>query len=201
MDEFPDSTYYFADPFTLPDGTMMVKAGVCVGGTTHEMQLPVLDHRNKPIANPNAFDFNSAQMRCLVKAIGMHGVGISLYLGNMKDVVSQSGYDKAMSFIDTGDAMGFHGLIHGMSEQEQVDLFNSAPPGAKTAFKSSHRAMISQAEAYFKEVLAAIHDAIEKGDELLLDETISELSTYERSVVWGRIDEEQQSSIRNMRNK
>jgi hypothetical protein len=106
-----------------------------------------------------------------------------------------------MALIDAGDAMGFHGLIHGMSEQEQVDLFNSAPPGAKTAFKSSHRAMISQAEAYFKEVLAAIHDAIEKGDELLLDETISELSTYERSVVWGRIDEEQQASIRNMRNK
>ena len=65
VSKHPDSTYYFGEPMTLPDGTMMVKAGVTVEGLTHEMPLPVLDHRNKPLASPNAFDFNSAQMRAL----------------------------------------------------------------------------------------------------------------------------------------
>ena len=103
VSKHPDSTYYFAEPMTLPDGTMMVKAGVTVQGLTHEMPLPVLDHRNKPLASPNAFDFNSAQMRALVKAIAMHGVGIGMYLGDIKQVVEASNYEKAQQYISAQD--------------------------------------------------------------------------------------------------
>ena len=60
----------------------MVKAGVTVGELTHEMTLPVMDNRNKAIQNPNARDISDAQMRCFVKAIAMHGIGIGLYLGS-----------------------------------------------------------------------------------------------------------------------
>ena len=95
MDEFPKATYEWLEPINLADGTVMVRCTVTVDDLTHEMQLPVLDHRNKPLSSPNAFDYNSAQMRCLVKCIAMHGIGISLYLGNMKTVVGESGYEKA----------------------------------------------------------------------------------------------------------
>ncbi len=43
--------------------------------------LPVLDYRNKPISAPNSFDVNTSIMRCLVKAIAMHGLGLYIYAG------------------------------------------------------------------------------------------------------------------------
>jgi hypothetical protein len=199
MDEFPSSTYYFGEPITLSDGTMMVRAGVTVEGTTHEMQLPVLDHRNKPIAGPNAFDFNSAQMRCLVKAIGMHGIGIGLYLGKMSNVVSVSQFDRAQELIDSGDYIMFHQFVKGLSEQEQVDVFNGAPAGKKTEFKSAWRALLAQAESYFTEVLEAIEEAVASDDDLMLKETVAELSTYERQCVWTRLTSEQQDKVREMK--
>lgn len=201
MDEYPDSTFYFGEPITYPDGSVMVKAGVTVEGVTHEMQLPVMDHRNNAISGPNARDINDAQMRCLVKAIALHGVGIALYLGNMKGAVSESAYERAEALIEAGDSIEFHAFIKSLPEHDQIELFNNAPPGKKTAFKNAHRGMINAAEKYFKEVSQAIAEAIEKEDDLLLDETISELSTYERSVVWGRLDSVQQETIRNMRAK
>ncbi len=199
MDEYPSSTYYFGEPITLPDGTMMVRAGVTVDGTTHEMQLPVLDHRNKPISGPNAFDFNSAQMRCLVKAIAMHGVGVSLYLGKMAEVVSVPKFEKAQALIEAGDSIAFHQFVKELSEQEQVDVFNGAPAGKKTEFKAAWRALLAQAESYFTEVHKAVEEAVASEDTLLLEETLSECNTYERSAVWNRLDSDVQKLVKQMR--
>lgn len=201
LSQFPDSTYYFGEPMTLPDGTMMVKAGVTVQGLTHEMPLPVLDHRNKPIASPNAFDFNSAQMRALVKAIAMHGVGIGLYLGGVKTVLNESNYEKACGYIDAQDSMGFLEFLGTLSEREQVDLFNdeAIPKGQKTAFKNDHRALVKQANDFIGSVVECIAEATEQQDEELLKETISELSSFERTTVWGRLNAEQQSFITSTR--
>ena len=201
LSQYPDSTYYFGEPMTLPDGTMMVKAGVTVQGLTHEMPLPVLDHRNKPIASPNAFDFNSAQMRALVKAIAMHGVGIGLYLGGVKTVLNESNYEKACSYISAQDSMGFMEFLGTLSEREQVDLFNdeAIPKGGKTAFKNDHRALVKQANNFIASVVECIEEATEQQDEELLKETISELSGFERNAVWARLNAEQQSFITSTR--
>lgn len=199
MDEYPDSTYYFGEPITLPDGTMMVRAGVTVEGTTHEMQLPVLDHRNKPIAGPNAFDFNSAQMRALVKAIAMHGVGMALYLGKMSNVVSLSKFEQAQELIDAGDYIEFHQFVKGLSEQEQVDTFNGAIPGKKTEFKAAWRALLAQAESYFTEVQTAIEEAVANEDTMMLEETLSECNSYERKAVWERLSPDAQHLVKQMR--
>ena len=195
----PNSTYYFGEPMTLPDGTMMVKAGVTVDGLTHEMPLPVLDHRNKPIASPNAFDFNSAQMRALVKAIAMHGVGIQMYLGDIKQVVEASNYEKAQQFIDLSDYMGLHQFVKGLSEKDQIELFNNAPSGQKTKFKESHRAAMKQAEDFLDSVAEAMGDAVQNDDGALLAETIDELSTYERTAVWARLTPPQQEAVKQLR--
>ena len=199
MDQFPKATYQWLEPINLADGTVMVRCTVTVDDLTHEMQLPVLDHRNKPLSSPNAFDYNSAQMRCLVKCIAMHGIGISLYLGDMKAVVKESGYDKAQSLIDAGDALVFHQFIHSLPEAEQVDLFNNAPPGKKTAYKEAHRALLKQAEQFFTEVQTAIEEAIANDDSMLLAETIGELTTYERQCVWARLDANQQTEIKRIK--
>ena len=201
VSKHPDSTYYFGEPMTLPDGTMMVKAGVTVEGLTHEMPLPVLDHRNKPLASPNAFDFNSAQMRALVKAIAMHGVGIGMYLGDIKQVVEASNYEKAQQYISAQDSMGFLEFLGTLSERDQVDLFNdpAIPKGQKTAFKNDHRALTKQANDFLDSVAECIAEAEKSNDEVLLQETIAELSSFERTAVWGRLTAEQQQFIQSTR--
>ena len=48
---------------------------------TAKETLPVLNHSNKPIQNPDSFQVNTAIKRCLAKAIAMHGLGFYIYAG------------------------------------------------------------------------------------------------------------------------
>lgn len=65
----------------LPDGSAMVKVEVTINGDKKECPLPVMDNRNKAIKQPDAFAINTATMRCLAKAISMHGLGLYIYAG------------------------------------------------------------------------------------------------------------------------
>lgn len=65
----------------LPDGTAMVRVTVTINELPRTCLLPVMDHRNKAIVQPNAFQVNTAIMRCLAKAISMHGLGLYIYAG------------------------------------------------------------------------------------------------------------------------
>lgn len=65
----------------LPDKTAMVKVSVTIKGDTKECPLPVMDHKNKAIVSPDAFAINTATMRALAKAVGMHGLGLYIYAG------------------------------------------------------------------------------------------------------------------------
>ena len=198
-EEHPDANFYFAEPATYPDGSVMVKAVVTVGEKTHEMTLPVMNHRNQAIQNPNARDISDAQMRCLVKCIALFGLGIGLYLGDLKHVVQHTDFEKAQQFIEAGDYMGLHQLIKGLSEKDQVELFNAAPSGEKTAFKNAHRATMKQAEEFLNSVVEAIGEAVTQSDGVLLAETIDELTTYERTAVWARLDGAQQEAVKQLR--
>jgi hypothetical protein len=77
----PDARWEYGEPTHFPDGTMMVHCTVTAFGRPRRMQLPVMDNRNKPIANPDAFAVNTAMQRCLVKAIALHGLGLYIYAG------------------------------------------------------------------------------------------------------------------------
>ena len=63
------------------DATVMVFCSVTAFGKVRTAQLPVMDHRNKPITNPDAFQVNTAMQRCLAKAIALHGIGLYIYAG------------------------------------------------------------------------------------------------------------------------
>jgi hypothetical protein len=65
----------------LPDGSAMVKTIVTIKGHAKSCWLPVMDNRNKAIKNPDAFAINTAIVRCLTKAISMHGLGLYIYAG------------------------------------------------------------------------------------------------------------------------
>ena len=78
---YPDACYTFHDNEVHSDGTMTVHCDVIIDELAHEMWLPVMDHRNKAVENPNAFQINTAKMRCLTKGLSMHGLGAYIYDG------------------------------------------------------------------------------------------------------------------------
>ena len=68
-------------PYCITPAGCFVCVEVTVKGVTHEQIHPVLDNKNKTISNPNAFEINTSIMRCLVKCIALHGLGLSIYAG------------------------------------------------------------------------------------------------------------------------
>jgi len=63
------------------NGTAMVFVTVTMFGKPMTCQLPVMDYRNKAIPNPDAFQVNTAIMRCMTKALSLHGLGLYIYAG------------------------------------------------------------------------------------------------------------------------
>ena len=63
------------------NGTAMVFVTVTMFNKPMTCQLPVMDYRNKAIPKPDAFAVNTAIMRCMTKALALHGLGMYLYSG------------------------------------------------------------------------------------------------------------------------
>ena len=63
------------------NGTAMVFVTVTLFGKPMTCQLPVMDFRNKAIPKPDAFAVNTAIMRCMTKALSLHGLGLYIYSG------------------------------------------------------------------------------------------------------------------------
>ena len=63
------------------NGTAMVWVTVTMFGKPMTCQLPVMDYRNKAIPKPDAFAVNTAIMRCMTKALSLHGLGLYIYAG------------------------------------------------------------------------------------------------------------------------
>ena len=58
-----------------------VQVSVNVDGVIRSQIHPVLDNRNQPIDNANAFQINTSIQRCLAKAIALHGLGLYIFAG------------------------------------------------------------------------------------------------------------------------
>ena len=93
---FPEATY---DMRSIPmeifdDGTVIVWGSVTIEGITREMWLPVMDNRNNAISNPDARKIQDCRMRCLVKCIAMHGLGLYIYAG--EDIPGEASTGKSV---------------------------------------------------------------------------------------------------------
>lgn len=85
MERYPESYYVFQDN-RFEDGSVMVECVLTIHEgeevATRTMWLPVMDHRNKAIINPNARDISDTRMRCLVKCLAMFGLGFYIFSGS-----------------------------------------------------------------------------------------------------------------------
>jgi len=75
-----DASWEYGEPQRFQD-TLMVFCTVSAFGRKRTAQLPVMDHKNKAITAPDAFQVNVAMQRCLAKAIALHGIGLYIYAG------------------------------------------------------------------------------------------------------------------------
>jgi hypothetical protein len=78
--EDPAANWEFLEPKYFGD-TVMVGVTVTAFNKPITMQLPVMDNKNNAIKSPDARKISDSQMRCLVKAIACHGLGLYIYAG------------------------------------------------------------------------------------------------------------------------
>ena len=77
-------------PYLVTDLGVFVEVAVTVQGITLSQIHPVLDAKNRPIMSPTSFDINTSIQRCLVKAIALHGLGLSIYAGEDLPIIDSN---------------------------------------------------------------------------------------------------------------
>ena len=82
------------------NGTAMVWVTVTMFDKPMTCQLPVMDHRNKAIPNPDAFQVNTSIMRCMTKGLSLHGLGLYIYAGEDLPEEPQQDASVAIKYID-----------------------------------------------------------------------------------------------------
>lgn len=106
----------------MPDTSAMVKVSVTIKGDTKCCLLPVMNHRNQAIKNPDAFAVNTAVMRCLAKAIAMHGLGLYIYAGEDLPEQDQPEPKADVKPVKSGPISATDGAADALQEQERMQM-------------------------------------------------------------------------------
>ena len=138
-------------PYLSTETGTFVEVAVTVRGITLSQIHPVLDSRNKPIPVPSAFDINTSIQRCLVKAIALHGLGLSVYAG------------EDLPQPDSGGIPPSQHTLHQVSSSQTAGLV-PAPFGKVREALEQQRSQASNTEAltanqlrYIKKLIAETH--------------------------------------------
>jgi hypothetical protein len=78
--------------------TAMVHTSVTINEIRRECMLPVMDNRNNAVKLPDARKISDAIMRCMTKAIAMHGLGLYIYAG--EDLPQVDGVEPEQEKLD-----------------------------------------------------------------------------------------------------
>lgn len=122
--------------YTDINGTAMVWVTAVMFGKPMTCQLPVMDYRNKPITNPDAFAVNTAIMRCMTKALSLHGLGLYIYAGEDLPEADTSLIDKITDAIrdlhSKGDMAGMYGEWESIADNEvRLAVWAALKPDSK----------------------------------------------------------------------
>jgi hypothetical protein len=150
-------------PFMVDEaGYAYVMVTVTVDGLEATEIMPVLNHSNKPIQNPNSFDVNTALQRTLVKAIAFHGLGLYIYAGEDVNPVQEPeeplmGMEelkvlcerKGSDWAKTEDWVKKKGSINGAVAllNERPDASEPALPKAEPEVKAKFDKIILESDA------------------------------------------------------
>lgn len=171
---------YTEVPYMDVNGTGLVWVTVTMFGKPMTCMLPVMNHRNQPIPAPNAFEVNTAIMRCMTKALALHGLGLYIYSGDdlpMQDaevitpadtkeveVMVTKAIEKA---VETGDAdlankeLFADGMIKYCDICKDMGALKSywkANQGQLDDLKRSHNDLYKKVLAHFTNVKATFNE-------------------------------------------
>ena len=136
----PDATYkvkMFDDKCYMDiNGTAMVFVTVTMFRKSVTCQLPVMDFRNKAILNPDAFAVNTAIMRCMTKALSLHGLGLYIYAGEDLPELDTGLVDTVVAAIkeryESGDEPGMYGEWESITDNEvRIRVWDTLKPDSK----------------------------------------------------------------------
>ena len=118
------------------NGTCMVWVTVTMFGKPMTCQLPVMDHRNKAVPNPDAFQVNTAIMRCMTKALSLHGLGLYIYAGEDLPEMDTGLIDAIAHAIrsayEAGDEAGMYGEWESIADNEiRSSVWQALKPDSK----------------------------------------------------------------------
>ena len=204
MNHYPDATHDMLEDVRYKDGTMEVRSSITIGGQTIKCFLPVIDHRNNAIENPNAFDVNKTRMRCLAKNIALWGLGLYIFRGeDLPQEPSGPEFtpDQQSAFnmlIANGDGWGIKKFAKGVDQSVMDGLFNSAPKGEKTALKSKCRELVQSANNELKDAVQGIQNALEGNDGDHITEILGELDDIEREFVMAALSDIEKLQMTNL---
>jgi hypothetical protein len=106
--------------------TAMVHTSVTINGIRRECMLPVMDHKNNAMKNPDARKVSDSIMRCMTKAISMHGLGLYIYAGEdlpEGDETTQEPRRKENGRLPgVGVHKGTDGMLEALPEDMQLDI-------------------------------------------------------------------------------
>ncbi len=111
MRQDPEANWEWLEPRFYPDESVMVGCTVTAFGKPITINLPVMDNRNNAVKNPDARKISDAQMRCLVKAIACHGLGLYIYAGEDLPTQEEQSYEQfANEHLDRFEGIARHGM-------------------------------------------------------------------------------------------
>jgi hypothetical protein len=127
--------------------TAMVHTSVTVNGLRRECMLPVMDHKNNALKSPDARKVSDAIMRCMTKAISMHGLGLYIYAGEDLPEGEEAKKDEKQNLSGIR-----HSPMKGVDEQvlppEVQEYIKDLAKGVTDAFRSTdaewHSAAVQQ---------------------------------------------------------
>lgn len=143
----PNANWEFHPPEMYGE-SMMVSCTVTAFGKPVKMHLPVMDHRNQAVKNTDAFVVNKNMMRCLVKAIACHGLGLHIYAG------------EDLPISDDGNAAqrkqpDIAAILKGITSSISLDILRSNYEAAMQMLDASHHPAIKKAANARKAELTA----------------------------------------------
>lgn len=202
MKHYPQAVYNFLQTERAEDGTTTVYCEVTIDDVSRLMWLPVMDHRNNAIANPDARKISDTKMRCLTKCLAMFGLGHYIYAGEdlpeqePTPLVSQEKIDHIISVIDNGTAFDFYSEIYDLSSEDQEFIFSHLPKGTKTAIKARWRDRTREAFSLMDDLAVEVSEAIKAGDDLKIKEELEDLSKPCKIFVWNKFTPEEQTQLK-----
>ena len=156
---------YTEVPYMDVNGTAIVWVTVTMLGMSRTCMLPVMDHRNKAIQKPDAFQVNTAIMRCMTKTLGLFGLGLYIYAGEDLPMDEQEPKKKEEPSIDPPRKEDMRLFTDGIIEytktcNSEKDLVSywKANQGQLELLQATYPDMFEEVVTKFKELKAILKE-------------------------------------------